>query len=440
MAEVARSGLTLLLAGLLPALPATALPLRNPVLAPDTAPPSFTAPSLAGIGDPDRDYRLALAALQAGEPAQALNALERVVLVRPDHAGAWLDLALVYLELGDPTSARAMLDHVETRFKVPEPLARRLKVLRDRLETTPVAALAPPSRWQGQWHMQLGHTSNANGGPSNTFFFLTPPNLAPVPVLLSDRQRPQSDVFAASRVEVWRDRSGEDGERRITRAQIYAREYLNEHEVTLQDLDVSETRLQPAHDGRQTFWGYGLRHARVGLAAYGSAVQVSAGQLKPVAGCQGSIRADLERRYDNRPGFSHSVMLGGQAGVNCIRDTHQAGLVLRAGVDLPDGDRPGGRQQRLELLVPARVALRERWWLDGLAGVAHVSDGDGYSPLLARNARRQVVRLQARAALQWVQRNDLLWEVAYEHLQDASNLPLFDQTTRQFSLGFRLKF
>ncbi|NDF71133.1 MAG: hypothetical protein EB131_08380, partial [Betaproteobacteria bacterium] len=47
-------------------------------------------PQLAGTAE--YDYLLGLAALQSGQFTLAISALERVTLVQPRHAGAWLDL------------------------------------------------------------------------------------------------------------------------------------------------------------------------------------------------------------------------------------------------------------------------------------------------------------------------------------------------------------
>ncbi|CAB1367182.1 protein of unknown function [Denitratisoma oestradiolicum] len=51
--------------------------------------------------------------MAVGENAQATLALERLVLLQPDNAGAWLDLAVASLQLGDRANAQRALDQVE---------------------------------------------------------------------------------------------------------------------------------------------------------------------------------------------------------------------------------------------------------------------------------------------------------------------------------------
>jgi len=57
-------------------------------------------------GEPDYDYLLALAALEAGKPAVAVFALERVLTVHPDDAPALLALGRAHYLMGEDTAAR----------------------------------------------------------------------------------------------------------------------------------------------------------------------------------------------------------------------------------------------------------------------------------------------------------------------------------------------
>jgi tetratricopeptide (TPR) repeat protein len=108
----------------------------------------------ARAGDPDYDYLLGVAALEAGELQLALDALERVVLHRPTHAGAWLDLAVVHARLLDAASAEAILAHVEQTFDPPPAL--RAQILQARRLLAPDAlqaatrGMATSPRWPVQ--------------------------------------------------------------------------------------------------------------------------------------------------------------------------------------------------------------------------------------------------------------------------------------------------
>lgn len=57
-------------------------------------------------GNVEFDYLLGVAALESGNASKATIALERVLIVNPNHAGARLDLARAYFALGDRERAR----------------------------------------------------------------------------------------------------------------------------------------------------------------------------------------------------------------------------------------------------------------------------------------------------------------------------------------------
>lgn len=63
-------------------------------------------------GDVDYDYLLGVAALDSGKPDRATLALERVLAVNPNFAGARLDLARAYFALGDYDRSKAEFEVV----------------------------------------------------------------------------------------------------------------------------------------------------------------------------------------------------------------------------------------------------------------------------------------------------------------------------------------
>ncbi len=63
-------------------------------------------------GDPQFDYLLGIAALDSGRSDKATLVFERVMAVNPDFAGARLDLARAYFQLGDLTRAKTEFETV----------------------------------------------------------------------------------------------------------------------------------------------------------------------------------------------------------------------------------------------------------------------------------------------------------------------------------------
>src|ERR1051325_6517870 len=60
----------------------------------------------ARAGDPEFDYLLGIAALDAGAPERAVFALERVLAVQPNNHVARAEIARAYLALGEREAAR----------------------------------------------------------------------------------------------------------------------------------------------------------------------------------------------------------------------------------------------------------------------------------------------------------------------------------------------
>lgn len=63
----------------------------------------------ARAGDPDFDYALGIAAIDAGHASDAVAAFERVLAVRPDHLQARAELGRAYIALNEPEAARREL-------------------------------------------------------------------------------------------------------------------------------------------------------------------------------------------------------------------------------------------------------------------------------------------------------------------------------------------
>ena len=110
-------------------------------------------------GDPDFDYAFGLAALDTGHYTQAALALQRVVFVRPQFAGARLDLARAHLALGDVAAARKELDAVEAVDPPPQ-VASVVAILREQIDNTLVADSG--TGLSARVSLTAGHDSNAN--------------------------------------------------------------------------------------------------------------------------------------------------------------------------------------------------------------------------------------------------------------------------------------
>lgn len=134
-------------------------------------------------GDPKFDYLLGIAALDSGKADRASLTFERVLAVDPNFAGARLDLARAYFQLGDMTRAKSEFNTVLGQN--PPPAARA--AINRYLEL--IAEREKPKRTNitGFIEATIGYDSNVNNSTSqsqitvpalgNVVFTLDPTNV-----------------------------------------------------------------------------------------------------------------------------------------------------------------------------------------------------------------------------------------------------------------------
>lgn len=114
---------------------------------------------LEGAGDPEFDYLLGTAAVDAGKPDEAIFVLLRALAVQPNHAGARLELGRAYYANGDHAAAKSAFETVLQQSPPPQAKQlseRYLAVIEDYLKSqlrnvTPFV------------EARVGYDSNVNG-------------------------------------------------------------------------------------------------------------------------------------------------------------------------------------------------------------------------------------------------------------------------------------
>lgn len=122
----------------------------------------------ARAGDPEFDYLLGAAALEAGHADIATLALERVLAVSPNHGAARLDMGRAYFALGDMQRARRELNLARS---LNPPAAASTTIDRYLAEIT-ARETAPKNRATGYIEAGLGSDDNVTQGPINNISFL----------------------------------------------------------------------------------------------------------------------------------------------------------------------------------------------------------------------------------------------------------------------------
>jgi tetratricopeptide (TPR) repeat protein len=115
-------------------------------------------------GNVDYDYLLGIAALDSGKADKATLAFERVIAINPNFAGARLDMARAYYQLGDLTRARAEFDIVLQQ----NPPEEARQTVQRYLAAIEAAGKAQQRRVRAYLEYSLGHDSNINNSTSQS--------------------------------------------------------------------------------------------------------------------------------------------------------------------------------------------------------------------------------------------------------------------------------
>jgi tetratricopeptide (TPR) repeat protein len=118
----------------------------------------------ARAGDPEFDYVLGVAALDAGRPTEAIFALERVLAVNPGHAQARAEIGRAYFQIGETRAARRELEAVR-RQGVPANAAANIDRFLSEIDRVEAG---PRTRVTAYLEATLGHDTNVNSGVTNS--------------------------------------------------------------------------------------------------------------------------------------------------------------------------------------------------------------------------------------------------------------------------------
>lgn len=110
-------------------------------------------------------YLQALRALSNNQPEEASTLLMRFLADEPQHAGAWLDLAISQCELGNTVYAEQLFEDIVHRFSPPPGI---LEVI-DQQRARGCHGRIP--RAQYALSVAIGYDNNVNQGASNPFFY-----------------------------------------------------------------------------------------------------------------------------------------------------------------------------------------------------------------------------------------------------------------------------
>jgi len=404
------------------------------------------AAPLAASNDPDTLYLLGTVAQEAGDYELAGSAYERAVMIQPDFAGAWLDLAVVTRLNGDDATAQSLFDYVIQEFSPPAPLLARIAVLRQQAIAPALAAVVPASSgWHGELRTQIGHDTNANNGITLTSLPLLAGAGIIVDIPIADEERARGDTAYQSSAllrygHAFNDRGDRRGEVLLALTQRSNRDLTD---YNTRDLLVGGSLIQDTDYGsisqRLT-----MQQIRLGAQDLLYGARAALGWERQYGTCRVGLGGELEQRHYASVSNLDARIVWLQGGGGCVTrigDTPvQAAVLLRHGQDNAVHERAGGDARRYEMTTVLAAELRPRVVLEGLFAVAQTHDSSLYSAILADNAVRRTTRTQARLQLQFPLIGPVDGFVSIERLKQSSNIGLFDQSGRVFWAGIRYGF
>ena len=121
-----------------------------------------------GSGNVEFDYLLGVTAIEAGKPDKATLALERVLAVNPNYAGARIDMGRAFMLLGNMLQAREEFDAV-LKLNPPDLARRQVEGFIAAIEQRNQLA---KTTWSGFFGITLGRDSNVNAAPKEAEQFI----------------------------------------------------------------------------------------------------------------------------------------------------------------------------------------------------------------------------------------------------------------------------
>lgn len=340
--------------------PLFVLPLILPAFAQEAPPPAQAAnaaPEALPPVPPEVQllYQRALQSIAEGRKDDAREALEQVIRQEAQHAGAWLDLALIHCSLGHIHEAERLFEHIEKNFNPPPGIVDLIAEMR----TEGCDAWRPMQQWSATLSRGIGNNINQGSTVADGDTGL------PVDLPLSDEFRPKRDGYTQFGADYTRDLTPNGT---LGFAQYQQRRYDR-----LRQYDSASLFL-----GADTPWRFGdwvLRTSGLlGLTTLGGNMyqQQAQAQLRvdPPLNLPGGIKFNLQSslthlRYRKLANYdSNTAELRGQLVYRGELDYGSASAAYLR--DYATGARPGGDRQGWLLNAYWRRSLP--WQLTGELG------------------------------------------------------------------------
>jgi len=388
--------------------------------------------------------------LKQRNPSAAIEALERALLLAPEHLGTQLDYAQALIVMGDVDSATALLSALQAQPNVPPPIAALLAAQLQALNQLAVASATPAPQGltsRVMFSQSVGRDTNLNNASSASNIILTYPELD-LNLPLQDASRPRSGATASTALQwtgllpmgrqVWLFQAKGQARQTSTAANRY--EQAEFGATWLQDPAAPQQWIARA-EHTQLRWGNRKLYSSEKLSLQHQWVyNAKFLNLPNTLNCRTAVGAELEDRAFPGSRATDGLYRGATFSLVC-QDQSSLSIQLSTGLDQPhQAGRVGGAQRQHELRAQWQFsAVGNQWQAE--YSYQRQQDTTGYSPLLARNAirrvSRQAVRFETSRPTQWAAIGSPQWFGSVELTHQSSNLQLFASSRNAAQTGLR---
>lgn len=380
------------------------------------------------------NYEEALKLLELGDREGAIEQYNLLLDKLPNHAGAWLDLALLYCEQGEVARAHQIFEHVERQFQ-PPPAIREL-ILHYR-----ASGCAPRPAPKGRWVVTLstGHTSNVNRGLSNPVVELTLP-FGITPVRLGDAFNPRASALVALNASFTKEVRRLPGTSWFIGA---TEKFFPSVQELSQRSFVAGISQQRAIQGWQVESELAVTHLSLDERSHQTGLLGQVGAWAPAINPRTpQFGADLSVsrwRYPHDPLYDNRI-IEGRFNMRWVASERVA---LRASlgrvVDIASNARPGLDREGYSFYTGAQWLLSDLLRADASFRQRRLTDEAVYSPLFGERRHRSTQQ-QFLAGIQTQSIPGLpgTWRLEWERSASRDNIPLFPYTSRTISVSWQL--
>ncbi len=379
----------------------------------------------------DMLYQQALAALHAGQNRQAIELLERLIILQPNHAGAHLDLALAYRSDGDLDQAERILDRILNRFDPPPAIRllieRQRQSIRDSRQTT---APADPTL---SLHQALGYASNVNAGPRERGIEIDL-GYGPIELQLDESSRPQGDHYSETGLRLQHTTPWH-----LLRLDLTAQADLRRHaRLSIHDTDFLHAGMLLTRPPQPLGWdiGLSLNHLRLNHTPYLNGGILALGlqwRITPHTTLHTQLQSVIED-YPGDPVYDARLWRARFGADWNPAPAWRLALNLEWESDQAQNGRAGGDRQALSARLAAAHRLGPDSQMELAARALERQDQAPYSPLLFGDTHRTIRRQDITAIYSHRLPKNLIASLEMSARRDHSTIDLFTQDNWQAEL------